>query len=217
VARCFLESLDLAALDFVSVVLQNFATAAEVDAYETIARRDFGGVSALHARGYEQEPEHFAEIDRASLAAQIAEVRAACRRAGVLFFSNPMTTDRVNLDHYFTARWGELADRRERCAFPWIYAEVSARGEVTTCHSFYDVTVGNLHEEGLLEIWRGERIERLREHLRERLFPICTACCRYYENPTSAVLSSASPDGRDRWSIGESDRAAGAARRAGEV
>lgn len=215
VARCFLQSLDLASLDFVSIVLQNFATAAEIDAYETIVRRDFGGTSALHARGYLQEPEHFSGVDRERLAAQIAQVREACRQAGVLFFSNPLTIDRVNLDRYFAARWGELADRRERCAFPWIYAEVSARGEVTTCHSFYDVTVGNLHEEGMLEIWRGARIESLRQHLRKRLFPICTACCRYYENPMSAVLSRAGAAGKRRWSIGGVGGSSGAVRRAG--
>lgn len=214
VARCFLRSLDLAALDFVSIVLQNFATSAEIDAYETIVRREFGGTSALHARGYVQEPEHFSGIDRGELAAQIDQVREACRRAGVLFFTNPLTTDAANLDRYFTASWGELADRRERCAFPWIYAEVSARGEVTTCHSFYDVTVGDLHEQDLLEIWRGARIERLRRRLKQRLFPTCTACCRYYENPTSAVLSSADDAGRRRWSIGGAGRGSRAGGRA---
>jgi MoaA/NifB/PqqE/SkfB family radical SAM enzyme len=189
VERCFLESLDLGSLDFVSVVLQNFATAAELDAYERIVRREFGGSSAAHARGYLQAVEHFSGIDKPRLAAQIERVRKACRDAGVLFFSNPMTVDAANLESYFAARWDELADRRSRCAFPWIYAEVSARGDVTTCHSFYDVTVGNLRDQGLLEIWRGARIEAVRRHLRGGLFPICTACCRYYENPTSAVVA----------------------------
>jgi MoaA/NifB/PqqE/SkfB family radical SAM enzyme len=187
VERCFLQSLDLGALDFVSIVLQNFATAAELDAYETVVR-ELGGTSAAHARGYLQDVGHFAGIDKPGLAAQIQRVREACRDAGVLFFSNPMTVDTANLESFFAARWDELTDRRSRCAFPWIYAEVSARGEVTTCHSFYDVTVGNLHDQGLLEIWRGARIERLRRHLRGELFPICTACCRYSENPTSAVV-----------------------------
>lgn len=186
VERCFLESLDLGALDFVSIVLQNFATAAEVDAYEAVVR-ELGGTSATHARGYQQDVEHFSGIDKAGLAAQIGRVREACRNAGVLFFSNPMTIDADNLESYFAARWDELDDRRSRCAFPWIYAEVSARGEVTTCHSFYDLTIGNLHDRGLLEIWRGARAEQLRRHLRGELFPICTACCRYYENPTSAI------------------------------
>jgi MoaA/NifB/PqqE/SkfB family radical SAM enzyme len=189
VERCFLESIDLASLDFVSIVLQNFATAAEIDAYEEIVRRDFGGSGVPHARGYLQQVEHFSGIDKPRLAAQIRRVREACRDAGVLFFSNPMTVDVPNLESFFAARWDELTDRRSRCAFPWIYAEVTARGDVSTCHSFYDVTVGNLRDRGLLEIWRGAEIERVRRHLQGGLFPICTACCRYYNNPTSAVLA----------------------------
>lgn len=196
VERCFLESIDLASLDFVSIVLQNFATAAEIDAYEEVVRRELGGTSAVHARGYLQQVEHFSGIDKARLAAQIQRVREACRDAGVLFFSNPMTVDGPNLESYFAARWDELADRRSRCAFPWMYAEVTARGDVSTCHSFYDVTIGNLHHQGLLEIWHGPRAEQVRRHLRGGLFPICTACCRYYNNPTSAVLAGlGDPDG----------------------
>lgn len=189
VSRFFLESVELAMLDFVSIVLQNFATEAECAAYEQIVRREFAGSSAAHAWGYVEEVEHFSGIDTHHLAEQIQDVRDACRAAGVLFFSNPMTTDAANLERYFGARWNELADLRSRCAFPWMYAEVSARGDVTTCHSFYDITVGNVHDEGILDIWNGGRIRQVRNHLRHGLFPICTACCRYYNNPTSAVIA----------------------------
>ncbi|MDP3008637.1 MAG: SPASM domain-containing protein [Methylococcales bacterium] len=59
---------------------------------------------------------------------------------------------------------------------------ISERGEVSTCHSFYDLPIGNIYEQSLLTIWRGERLKQLREHLRKELFPICTACCRYYDS-----------------------------------
>jgi MoaA/NifB/PqqE/SkfB family radical SAM enzyme len=74
-----------------------------------------------------------------------------------------------------------------------MYAEVSARGEVTTCHTFYDITVGNVHDVGIHEIWNGNRIRNMRNYLRRDLFPICTACCRYYNNPISAVLAGLDP------------------------
>lgn len=189
VARFFLESIELSTLDFVSIVLQNFATEAECAAYEEIVRHEFGGSSAAYARGYAEEVGHFSGIDTHHLAEQIQRVRNACLEAGVLFFSNPMTTDAINLERYFCGRWDALADRRSRCAFPWMYAEISARGDVTTCHSFYDITVGNVHDEGILDIWNGDRIQKVRSHLRLGLFPICTACCRYYNNPTSAVIA----------------------------
>jgi radical SAM protein with 4Fe4S-binding SPASM domain len=73
-----------------------------------------------------------------------------------------------------------MRDHHHRCAVPWMYAEVSARGDVTTCHSFYDIVVGNIYENSLMDIWRGDRAAAVRAHLRQELFPICTACCRYY-------------------------------------
>lgn len=186
VAELFLAAVDLDRLDFVIVVLQNFATEAEWAAWETLVTGRFGATSAAHARGYVVDPARFAGLDLADLADQIEQVRRACRERGVLFFSQPTTTDVPNLGHYFAGRWPELADRRSRCAFPWMYAEVSARGEVTPCHTFYDLTVGSLHDRGLLDIWRGEPLARVRDHLRRELFPICTACCRYYNSPTAS-------------------------------
>jgi radical SAM protein with 4Fe4S-binding SPASM domain len=61
-----------------------------------------------------------------------------------------------------------------------MYAEISARGDVTTCHSFYDITIGNIYDRSLIDIWHGERASEVRSHLRRELFSICTACARYY-------------------------------------
>jgi len=184
----FLKSIDLEKLDFVIIALQNFATRKECDAYETVVRQVFGGSSAAYARGYERDVSDFSGMDFGYVTEQITRIRQACRDKSVLFFSHPMTIDAKNLSSYFGARWHELTERRSRCAFPWMYAEISARGDVTTCHSMYDITVGNVYEQGILDIWNGEQITRMREHLRHRLFPICTSCCRYFNNPTSAVL-----------------------------
>jgi radical SAM protein with 4Fe4S-binding SPASM domain len=108
-------------------------------------------------------------------------VRAACAARGVRFRSSPRTTTAENLDRYLRGDWDSMVDRRSRCAVPWTYAEISARGEVTPCHTFYDAPIGNVHEQPLLEIWRGARLQQLRAHLRTGLLPICTACCRYYQ------------------------------------
>ena len=189
VERFFLESIELSKLDFVEIVLQNFATEDECDDYETIVKRDFGGISATHARGYIRDVDHFSGMDLHRLSAQIHRVRSECRKRKVLFLSIPMTFEPDNLEHYVNARWHAMSDRRSRCAFPWMYAEVSARGDVTTCHSFYDITVGNVRDSRILDIWHGARMGKLRDHLRTNLLPICTACCRYYNNPMSSVFN----------------------------
>jgi len=61
------------------------------------------------------------------------------------------------------------------CYEPWTTMVVCADGEVRSCfgHSF-----GNLKRQGLLEIWRGEKLELFRSRLsRAGTFPGCVGCC----------------------------------------
>jgi MoaA/NifB/PqqE/SkfB family radical SAM enzyme len=181
IAELFLETLDLSRLSDVSVELQSFVTEAQHRAHVRRLRERFGLVSAPYARAYVRDPSLFASMDRARIVDQLVRIREACLARGVRFFSQPRTLDAANIDAYLDGRWEAMADRRERCAVPWLCAEVSARGEVTTCHTFYDVSAGNVNERSLLDIWRGETLGRWRDELREGLLPICTACCRYYQ------------------------------------
>ncbi len=186
IAEFFLEGVDLSRLSSVSIELQSYATQEQHNHYARVAREEFGVMSTPCAQAYVRDPATFAGMDFASITRQLVQVRDACAERGIRFYSQPRTLEVDNITNYFTANWDKMADKRQRCGFPWAYAEVSARGDVTTCHSFYDVTIGNLHEQGLLEIWRGERLSAVRAHLREQLFSICTACCRYYTAPSRA-------------------------------
>lgn len=199
----FLRGIDLSLLDGVSIELQSYATADQAARYAELLRTEFGVADAPCASAYVRAPETFDGIDRASVAAQMTNVRAACEERGIAFHCQPATLDAGNIDHYFSARWDAMADRRTRCGVPWLSAEISARGDVTTCHTFYDLPLGNVHEQSLLEIWRGPRIEQLRRHLRNELLPICTACCRYYGGAGAMTMRhrdnqpvGARPDGR---------------------
>jgi radical SAM protein with 4Fe4S-binding SPASM domain len=181
IRNLFLDELDLAEIGAVSIELQSWATEAQHRAYARLLREEFGVPAAPYARAYVRDAALFATMDRGALAEQIQLVREACGARGIPFFSQPKATDAANLDRYLRGEWQAMPERRTRCAVPWLYAEVSARGDVTTCHTFYDLPVGNVYQQPLLEIWRGERAEQLRGHLRRELLPICTACCRYYQ------------------------------------
>lgn len=191
IEELFLQSLDLDALDHVSIEFQNYATAAQVEQYATVLRSAFGVERHNCARGYLQDPAHFAGMDHAAIEQQMLRVRAECDARGILFFSHPRTISVANIAAYFSGQFAAMADAKAHCAFPWLYAEVSARGEVTTCHSFYDHDLGNVNEQSLLSVWHGPRLRQLRTHLRQNLFPICTACCRYYNNPAPTVRARA--------------------------
>lgn len=177
----FLGALDLSEIDLISIDLQTYATEAQYRAYARLLRQDLGVPTAPHARAYVRDPASFDAIDRGVLARQIERIRAASAERGVRFYSHPKTATAENLDHYLRGAWSAMVDRKERCAIPWTYAEVSARGDVTTCHTFYDAPLGNVYEQPLLDIWRGPRLAQLRAQLRTGLLPICTACCRYYQ------------------------------------
>jgi radical SAM protein with 4Fe4S-binding SPASM domain len=180
IEELFVNCIDVSMLASVSIELQSYATADQVQQYARELRADFDIAATPCAQAYVRDPVEFASIDFAGLARQMRSVRSLCDSRGVRFYSQPRTLETANIQSYFTANWQRMTDRRSRCAVPWISAEISARGDVTTCHTFYDLPIGNVYEQGLLEIWRGAKLKRLQSRLRGRLFPICTACCRYY-------------------------------------
>lgn len=187
IAELFLDVVDLSRLAFLSIELQSYTTAARYGDYAAMAEREFGVTDTPCAKAYVRDPAIFGGMDVDYIVMQMIRVRDACAERGIRFYSQPRTLDADNVAHYLGAAWDRMADRRHRCGFPWAYAEISARGEVTTCHSFYDISIGNIHEQSLTEIWKGERANKVREHLRQGLYSICTACCRYYMAAPAAV------------------------------
>jgi MoaA/NifB/PqqE/SkfB family radical SAM enzyme len=181
IEELFLHTLDLSPISLVSIELQSYVTQAQYRDYARLLREEFGVSSAACAQAYVRDPAQFAGMDRESLARQLRHVRDVCAERGIRFFSQPERIEVDDLDRYLRGDWAAMTDQRTRCAVPWTYAEVSARGEVTTCHTFYDLPIGNVYQKPLLEIWRGDRLKQLRSHLRGGLLPICTACCRYYQ------------------------------------
>jgi MoaA/NifB/PqqE/SkfB family radical SAM enzyme len=180
VEALFLQCLDLNLISCVSIELQSFATREQVKQYGDQLKADFGIAATPCAQAYVRDPDIFSGIDTVHLAQQMRAVADACAQCGIIFHSQPQTFDANTIRQYFGGQWQAMIDHKNRCGVPWVAAEISARGEVTTCHTFYDLPLGNVHQESLLDIWRGERVAQLRKRLRDGLLPICTACCRYY-------------------------------------
>jgi radical SAM protein with 4Fe4S-binding SPASM domain len=176
----FLEAIELSDLSCVSVELQSYATEQQARDYAALLESRFNVRATPHARAYVRDPAVFAGVDGESVAKQLQTVKQACDERGLVFYSQPKTLAAKNVGSYLSGNWRAMTDWKPRCAVPWVAAEISARGDVTTCHTFYDLTLGNIHEQTLLEIWQSARAQQVRDYLREQLFPICTACCRYY-------------------------------------
>lgn len=179
----FLENIDLSMLDHLSIEMQTYSTHEQHHSYSQIMKEHFDGASSSCAGGYVQDPSIFRDIDYEAVVQQIHKVREIFEAQNGYFIVYPKTVETENLRHYFSARWDKMKDYKKRCLFPWHYAEISAGGDVTTCHSFYDYSLGNIHEQGILEIWNGEKIKKVRNYLKKQLYPICTSCMRYYADP----------------------------------
>jgi radical SAM protein with 4Fe4S-binding SPASM domain len=178
--RFFFASLDLGKIDCISLELQAYLTETDHGDYERVLQNEFGIRHAPVARGFVCDKSSFAHIDFALLADTVARIAAHCERHGLYLNTYPKAMTEDNIRKYFDADWFSMSRVRQRCSFPWISTEINARGDVTSCHAFYDLTLGNVHETSLGEIWRGERYTRYRNYLRKNLFPVCQACCLFY-------------------------------------
>jgi len=178
--RLFCRDLDLRWIDFVTLQMQTFVTREMGLAYERILRREFGCTGTATWRGMLRDPGEFGDLDLGELLRQARRVRSTLLRSGIPTLLFPNTWSEENLSMYLKANWTRMRDYKGHCIAPWVVTDVTARGEVAPCHIFYDLTVGNLGERGIREIWNGEAFNRFRRYMKGRLLPVCPACCQYY-------------------------------------
>ena len=179
----FLRSIDLRSLDHISIEAQLFATPDQCRRYGEVLSREFGVSDApdAHARGMVWNESEFRSLDIPEMVRQVRSVVSACRANDILVITYPKTTSEENLKHYFSGNYSEMADYKPHCRMPWIHAEITAKGDVAPCHSFYDLVFGNVNHQGILDVWNNEAYKKFRKYMKKNLLPICTACCRYYD------------------------------------
>ncbi|UTV26936.1 radical SAM protein [Photobacterium atrarenae] len=181
----FENCLDLDMVDHISIEFQTYATAHEHDQHRQLFRRLFGVEETPCAAGMQDDPRKFEMMDFEAIQAQIHWVEQACKKRGIYFVCYPKTIASENYRAYFTKQYADMADQRDKCFFPWIYMEVASNGDITPCHTFYDVPLGNIYEQSVSEIWNGGHMKNFRHQLLRQggLFPICGSCARYYADP----------------------------------
>lgn len=176
----FLECLDLKKIDHISLEMQTYTTIERLKEYGNILKTEFEIESTSHAGGYLADKDTFKDIDTRILCQQIEMIEKKCKEMNILLNIYPKIINQDNLDKYFSANWPGMQGSKKRCVFPWITAEINARGEVASCHSLYDLTYGNLYQNSLEDIWNNEMYNNFRKIMKKQLLPICPACCLYY-------------------------------------
>lgn len=176
----FFELIGKCSIDHISIEFQTYSTREQYFEYRKFLKEMFDIDEAGAAKGYVHSPGDFEGIDAKELEKQMKSIKEYCGKNNIQLFNNPNTIDAGNYKNYFLGRWELMSDRRTRCSFPWIHAEISAKGDVAMCHTFHDLTFGNINNENFIDIWNSPKSRKFRSILKTRLLPVCTACSRYY-------------------------------------
>ncbi|WP_246096077.1 radical SAM protein [Paenibacillus sinopodophylli] len=180
--RFFFEELDLSKLNCFSMELQAYLTEEMHEQYVDLINEKFGVTRAPMARGFVRQLSDFSEIDFVELQRQLTRVIEYCANNNIYLNHYPKDVSAQNLKKYFSADALSMSTVKSRCIYPWLSTEVNARGDVTSCHAYYDLSLGNVYEQSLKEIWRGTKYKEFRKYLKKNLLPICTGCCLFYND-----------------------------------
>jgi radical SAM protein with 4Fe4S-binding SPASM domain len=183
VEKLFCKDIDLSLLEYISIEFQNYITKNEYNDYELVLMNEFGISEFPSASSIVRDLDFFSTINSQVLSEQINNVKKKSEEHNVKVFTSPEVVDEENIENYFTANWNKCKDRKTSCPLPWIYAEITASGDVTTCHTFYDFTLGNINENSIRDIFNNDKIKKYRNLLKSRkLYGVCYGCARYHTN-----------------------------------
>ena len=179
----FLKSIDLKSLDHVSIEMQLSATQCQCKEYGEVLAKEFdvSDIPYAYARGMIWDRDKFESMNFPEMVRQINTVNSFCKANGIYFFHYPKTVTERNLADYFSGNYTKMADYKNNCRLPWMYAEITAKGDVASCHTFYDLSFGNVYEQSMYDIWNSGKYGKFRNYMKDNLLPICTACSRYYD------------------------------------
>jgi radical SAM protein with 4Fe4S-binding SPASM domain len=60
--------------------------------------------------------------------------------------------------------------------------DIHADGKVGSCKFFPELSIGDIEEEGLIDIWHSDKFGKFREQISKGLMPVCSKCVLLYLN-----------------------------------
>jgi radical SAM protein with 4Fe4S-binding SPASM domain len=183
--KFFLEDSNMKYFHNITIQLENYITEEMGKEYESFLKSHFDIKSNRYWKGMVRSHYHFKEIDLVELSRQLDSAINYLEEKGIVVIREPPLSSIEDLEAYFKAEWENLSIQYETCPLAWIATDIAANGDVVPCHVFYDLVVGNLHQNSLLEIWKGEKFEKFREYMdNNKLMSICQGCCLLYIHGT---------------------------------
>jgi radical SAM protein with 4Fe4S-binding SPASM domain len=177
----FLEDLNIKYIDWVTIQMQNFITKEMGDAYSNFLKSEFGDEKTIYWKSLVRSKDDFSKIDVNELSRQVKEVHKVLIEQNKNILLLPPTFSPQNLRAYINAEWDKMQDQYNACYSPFVSVDIVANGDVAPCHIFYDLVMGNLHEQSIKEIWNDKRYIKFRNIMKQQTFmPICNGCCILY-------------------------------------
>lgn len=72
------------------------------------------------------------------------------------------------------------AEGKKRCLAMTNRIDIMPNGDVSSCKFFHELSVGNVLEDGLKAVWKGEKFQKFRETVGCGLMPVCSKCTLLY-------------------------------------
>ena len=158
--------------DVFTVSLPIFTTPELAHKTSKMFQRHFG----IQATSWDGFIADMAMIDPVVVAAQIGKIQS--RRWRFSFRQVPPECKGFDYRTYFRDPGSPLSDAC--CRLPFYLAVVSPNGDVSTCWDHPDYVVGNILQTRFPDIWQGERYEKFRTVIKEKMFPACGRCTGLY-------------------------------------
>lgn len=174
----YLKELDLSIINQISLEMQYFLTPLEYERYRETLKDIYQIDDAPYAKGVVRGLEQFSEFQINDFIPTYNKIKEACAKYGVIFNSYPRNISYDVLKNYYSQEY--RLNNKKRCIYPWVFVEITANGDVSPCHAYYDLTFGNINEQSFLDIWRGENYQKFRGYMKHHKWYLCSACCHFY-------------------------------------
>lgn len=177
----FLRDLDLGAMFWITIQMQNFITEEMGEAYAKMLKEVLGIESDSYWRGMVRPANYLSGIDAQELSRQVAAVQKKCQELGKHILLLPKQFTPENLSHYNNAQWERMPEKYRKCLNPWTAVDIMANGDIAPCHVFFDMVAGNIKNSTFEQVWNGDKYRTLRTYMEKHgLMPICNGCCVLY-------------------------------------
>ena len=181
VEEFFLKILNYNYVDKISIEIQLFITKEENEKFKSILSNFFDKTNTNMSDGLVRELSDFADVDVVELCRQVNNVREFYRKLGKKVIGYPKFYNYENISLFYSGKWDRMKEKKNHCGIPLIYAEIGADGFVTPCHTFYEMKLGNIYENSIIDIWKNKEYMLKRQNLAKTIMPICYACSRYFD------------------------------------